>query len=147
MKFSICQYSWQGGQCYHGREQSNTLDVVSGPPESIWRFRVSEGSVEWASCAQRAGAFSSMKTPNKWELEEMLLRCSFEAGICCLLNLNYTKLDKERQQTTCQTNCQSANTLLSKYKTNPLLTLTVPHASKKGMMCKQKHILIFVAFL
>lgn len=53
-------------------------------------FRGNEGSLYWASCAQQAG------TSNKWELEETLLRCSFEGGNRCRLKLNHTKLDKER---------------------------------------------------
>lgn len=38
MKFSIFQYFWQRGQCYHGWVRPSTLDAVSAPLESIWHF-------------------------------------------------------------------------------------------------------------
>lgn len=51
MKFSIRQYLWQGGQCYHGWVQSNTLDVVS---VSRSQFGVLESAKEaWSGQAAR----------------------------------------------------------------------------------------------
>lgn len=58
--------------------------------------RGNEGGLHWASCAQQTETISLIKTFNKQELEETLPSCSFESGNCCLLKLNYRKLDKER---------------------------------------------------
>lgn len=96
-------------------------------------FRGNKRSLYWARCAQQAGTFSSIKTSNNWELETTLLNILLWKWKLLLPKIELYKAG-QRKIANHMPNCHSTNTLLSKYKNNILLTLTVQHISKKGMM-------------